>query len=182
MRILPCLLVAVVTVALPSRAMSPEEAYAAIPHARTTFDAGASKLSRTQAESLQRLFVLSDEGVVLRVEGMRAQRSRNAAELKRVLLAYDALIGRLQAQQFAAEVAPARDLVVKALLDQKRFIASKPEGGMQFAAKELATTREVTQASGNLHRAYELLMKAFPGEVARNKSSFFDYLCALDYL
>jgi len=43
-------------------------------------------------------------------------------------------------------------------------------------------TPDVKQASGNLHRAYGLLMNAFPGETARNRTAFFDYLCALDYL
>jgi hypothetical protein len=182
MRILTCLLFAAVVGALPARAMTPEEAYAAIPHQRTSFDARASTLSRAQADSLQRLFALSDQGVVLRVEGMRAQRSRNAAELKRVIQAYDALIEKLAVQTFVPEVVPARDLVVEALRDQKRFIASKPEGGMQFTGNELATTPDVKRASGKLQQAYGLLLKTFPGEVARNKAAFYDYLCALDYL
>lgn len=182
MRILPWLMAAIALTSLPSGAMSPEEAYAAIPHQRTTFDPKASKLSSSHVDSLQRLFALSDQGVVLRVEGMRAQRSRNAAELKRVLQAYDALIENLQAQKLSPEVVPVRDLVVKALSDQKRYLASKPEGGMQFVGRELAMSPDVTQASGNLHRAYDTLLKAFPGEPARNKSSFYDYLCALDYL
>jgi len=182
MRTLASLLLAAAFMAPPAGAMSPEEAYAAIPHQRTAFDAGTSTLPAAQADSLRRLFALSDEGVILRVEGMRAQRSRNSAELARVLREYDALIDRLAAQPFAPEVAPARDLVVNALRSQKRFIASKPGGGMQFARKELAMTPDVKQASGHLHQAYGLLMKAFPGETARNKAAFFDYLCALDYL
>lgn len=181
MRTLPWLLAAVAITALPAEALSPEEAYAAIPHQRTVFDPKASTLPPAQIDSLQRLFALSDQGVVLRVEGIRAQRSRNVAELKRILQAYDTLIESLEAQKLAAEVAPARDLVVKALREQKRFLASKPEGGMQFTGRELAAAAEVARASGNLHRAYDLLIGAFPGEAPRNKSSFFDYLCALDY-
>jgi hypothetical protein len=181
MRILTCLLFLAVSGALPAQAMSPEEAYAAIPHQRTTFDAGASKLSRAQADSLQRLFALSDEGVILRVEGMRAQRSRNAVELKRVLQAYDALIEKLASQQFVPEVVPARDLVVEALRDQKKYIAAKPEGGMQFTRNDLSAP-DVTRASGKLQQAYGLLIKAFPAEAARNRAAFYDYLCALDYL
>jgi hypothetical protein len=182
MRTLACLLLAAVIPALPAQAMTTEEAYAAIPHRRTTFDPGTSTLPRAQAESLQRLFALSDEGVILRVEGMQAQRSGNAAELARVLKAYDALIGQLRVGQFAAEVLPVRDLVVEALRGQKRFIAAKPAGGMKFERKELAMTPDVKQASGQLQQAYGLLLKTFPGEAARNKTSFFDYLCALDYL
>ena len=105
---LACLLFLTATAiaASPAWALTPEEAYAAIPHQRTPFDAGASTLPQAQADSLRRLFALSDEGVVLRVEGMRAQRSRDAAELARVLRDYDALIARLQSQPFAPEIAP----------------------------------------------------------------------------
>ena len=182
MRTLACLLLVAVIPATPAQAMTTEEAYAAIPHRRTTFDPGTSTLPRAQAESLQRLFALSDQGVVLRVEGMQAQRSRNAAELARVLKAYDALIEQLRAGTFAAEVLPARDLVVEALRGQKRFIAAKPAGGIKFERKELAMTPDVKQASGQLQQAYGFLLKAFPGEAARNKTAFYDYLCALDYL
>ena len=182
MRLLLPLLMCAAAAAMPASAMSPEEAYAAIPHQRTTFDAKSSTLSPAQVESLQRLFALSDQGVILRVEGMRAQRSRDATELKRVLLAYDKLVENLQAQPLAGEVAPARDLIVKALRDHKRYIASKPEGGMQFVRNEISTSADVTQASKSLQQAYNLLMRTFPGEAARHKSSFYDYLCALDYL
>jgi hypothetical protein len=182
MRILVPLLAGLAVAATPASAMSPEEAYAAIPHQRTTFDTRASAASASQAESLQRLFTLSDQGVILKVEGMRAQRARNVAEVKRVLAAYDGLVDNLQRQPFAAEVVPARDLIVKALRDHRRYMASRPEGGMTFVRNELTSAPAVTQASASLQRAYGLLMKAFPGEPARNKAAFYDYLCALDYL
>jgi hypothetical protein len=181
MRIPACLLAAISLTALPAQALSTEEAYAAIPHQRTTFDAGTSKLPPSQVDSLRRLFAASDQGVVLKVEGIRAQRSSNVAELERIQKAYDTVIENLQSQKFSAEVAPARDLVVKALRDHKGFLATRPKGGMQFVARDL-NAPEVTRASTSLHQAYDGLMGAFPGEPARNKQSFFDYLCALDYL
>ena len=182
MRILVPLLASLAVAAMPAGAMSPEEAYAAIPHPRVTFDAKTSKLPAGQSESLQRLFSLSDQGVILRIEGIRAQRSRNVAELKRILAGYDSLIDDLQRQSFTAEVAPARDHVVRALRDHKSYLASRPEGGMQFAQNELLTAPLVRQASASLHRAYELMLKTFPEEPARNKDSFEQYMCALDYL
>lgn len=182
MRLLALLALAAACAVPDALALTPEEAYAAIPHKRTAFDAKASKLAQPQADSLDRLFTLSDQGVVLRVEGMRAQRAHDRAGVKSALVRYDALIENLQAQKFVAEVAPARDLVVQALRDHRRFLASRPEGGMQFVRQQLASTPDVTKASHSLHRAYALLMQAFPGEPARNKTSFFDHLCALDYL
>lgn len=182
MRLRPCFLVALVLAASSARAMTPEEAYAAIPHQRTTFDAGVSTLSPTQVDSLKRLFAHSDQGVVLKVRGMQAQRAGDAKELKRIVQSYDVLIENLEAQKLAPEVVRARDRVVKALDLHKRFLASRPEAGLQYARKDLSGTAEVREASGNLIQAYQDLMKAFPREPSRNKSAFYDYLCALDYL
>jgi hypothetical protein len=182
MRFLLPLAMSLAVAAMPARAMSPEEAYAAIPHARTTFETRSSTLPAAQADSLKRLFALSDQGVILKVEGMRAQRARNAGELKRVLAGYDKLVENLEAQPFTGEVAPARDLIAKALRDHKRYMASRPEGGMQFARNELVSAPDVKRASASLVQAYNLLMQSFPREAERNKAAFFDYLCALDYL
>lgn len=163
-------------------ALTPEEAYAAIPHRRTAFDPGASRLPKAQVESLKRLFVLSDGGVVLRVEGMQAHRGADARELKRVLAQYDTLIESLRALQVVAEVKPAQELILQAIRDQRRFLASRPVGGLRFARNDLAATPDVREASQKLHRAYGVLMQTFPHEPAGNKTSFYDHLCALDYL
>ena len=173
---------AVALASLEAAALTVEEAYAAIPHQRTAFEPKASKLPPAQKESLERLFRFSDRGVVLRVEGMRAQVTRDSVGLKRVLERYDQLIESLESATLAPEVAPARDRVAHALKIQRGFLASKPQGGMRFLPQELHASAQVREASQDLHGAYGILMRAFPGEPARNQSSFFDHLCALDYL
>lgn len=176
------LLAALAIAAGEALALTPDEAYAAIPHRRIAFDALASSLPKAQSQSLERLFAVTDQGVVLRVESMRAHRSANASQIKRLLAEYDRLMASLAALEVSAEVKPARELVLQALADQRRFLASKPGGSLSFARTDLSSTPDVRQASRKLHGAYDVLMRAFPGEPARNKDSFFDHLCALDYL
>ena len=175
------LLAAALAVSAPAGAMTTEEAYAAIPHRRTPFEAPASKLPADKSASLERLFAYTDRGVVLRVQGMAAQRNGDARELKRVLEGYDALVAEVRGAPLAPEVVPARDQVAEALVLQRKFLASRPSG-LTFVRNQLASTPEVSQASGKLQGAYGALMRAFPGESPKNKQSFYDYLCALDFL
>ena len=176
------LLLLVGLLAADAFALTPDEAYAAIPHRRIAFDPAASTLSKPQAEALKRLFALSDQGVVLRVEGMRAVRAGNGAGAARVLAQYDTLLVSLRALPVAPEIAGVRNLVAEAVDDQRRFLAGKRAETYGFASRELASAPDVRQASEKLKRAYDMLLKAFPNEQRRNKDAFFDHLCALDYL
>jgi hypothetical protein len=176
------LLVLALVAAVPAGAMTPDEAYAAIPHRRTTFDARTSKAPPTHVASLERLFSLTDQGVVLRVEGIRAQRNRDGAGVKRVIEGYDALIAKLQAEPLEPAVVPARTLIVDAVRAHRRYLASQPQGGLQFVRSDLSVAPDVREASQRLHSAYSVLLQAFPAEPPRNKAAFYDYLCALDHL
>ena len=163
-------------------AVSVEEAYAAIPHQRTVFDGKASGLSRAQVASLQQLFALSDKGTVLRVEAMRAVRAANLQEVRRAINDYRALIGSVNALNVPAEIKPVQQLVSQALQDHQRFFETRLEQDRTLAKRDLAFTPEVHRASQKLRSAYDLLMRAFPNEPAVNKTAFYDYLCALDFL
>jgi len=165
-----------------AQALEVAEAYAAIPHRRTPYDISLSPEAAAQKTSLGRLFSHTDKGVVLRVEGMKAHTSRDAAALKRVVAEYDALVAALQKEDLVPQVAPARALIVDALKLQQRHFQSRPAGGLAFTHKEIESIPEVRQSSQMLQKAYGLLMAAFPAEVARNRTAFFDHLCALDFL
>jgi len=62
-------------------------AYAAIPHHRTQFDASSSTAAATPKANLARLFAYTDRGVVLRVQGMQAHGAKDAAGVKRAVSA-----------------------------------------------------------------------------------------------
>jgi hypothetical protein len=181
MKLIRAVLVATALCAAEAQALSPDEAYAAIPHRRIAYDAEASALAKPHAESLKKLFAMSDQGVVLRVEGMRAVSAGNTSSVARTLDEYDKLVASLRGLDVAKEVAGPRDLVVDALIDQRRFLAAKRNERYQFG-RDVAMSPDVRQASDKLKRAYGLLLKAFPNERPRNKEAFFDHLCALDYL
>jgi len=158
------------------------EAYAAIPHRRTPYDISLSPSAAAQKASLARLFGQTDKGVVLRVEGMKAHGARDAAGVKRVVAQYDTLIADLQKENVATEIAPARSLVVEALKLQQQYFQSRPAGTLVFTSRELHGNPDVKGASEKLQKAYGILMRAFPGEAPNNRTSFFDHLCALDFL
>ena len=157
-------------------------AYAAIPHQRTQFDASSSTAPTNQKADLARLFAYTDRGIVLRVRGMQAQGAKDAAEVRRVGAGYEDLIAGLRKEKFSSEIAPAQALILDALHLHQRHLQSRPEGGLVFVRQQISTVPEVKEAHGKLVRAYDILMRAFPGETQRNKTSFYDHLCALDFL
>jgi hypothetical protein len=185
-RIIFSLAVFVACVSFAAHAMTVEEAYAAIPHKRTVFDGNASKLSAAQIDSLKRLFASSDQGVVLRVEGLRALRGAAASQLptqlRKAINDYRALASAVASLNVSAEIKPAQDLIAQAIADHQRFFEMKLRDNDTLAKRDAALTTEIHQASQKLHRAYDVLMKAFPNEAASNKTAFYDYLCALDFL
>ncbi len=165
-----------------AHAMTVEEAYAAIPHKRTVFDGNTSKLSAAQIDSLKRLFASSDQGVVLRVDGLRALRGADAVLLRKTIGSYAALATALNSLNVSAEIKPAQTLIAQAVADHQRFFEMKLRDNDTLAKRDAAFTADINQASQKLHRAYDVLMKAFPNEPANNKTAFYDYLCALDFL
>lgn len=173
----------VLTLGLASQAalaLDVAEAYAAIPHRRTPYDAVASPSPAHQKAALAWLFARTDRGVVLRVEGMKAHGSKDAAALQRVVSQYDSLIAELAKEEVVEEVKPARGLIVEAMKKQRRYLSSQPAGQLTFT--QVGRAPEVSGASQQLQEAYGFLMKTFPQETPRNRASFFDHLCALDFL
>jgi sugar-specific transcriptional regulator TrmB len=181
-QIIVSLVVFIACSSFTAHAMTVEEAYAAIPHKRTVFAGNVSKLSTTQIDHLKRLFASSDQGVVLRVEGLRALRSADAAALRKTIGDYRVLASAVASLTVSAEIKHAQDLIAQAIADHQRFFEMKLRDSETLAKRDIAFTADINQASQKLHRAYDVLMKAFPNEPASNKTAFYDYLCALDFL
>src|SRR5262245_59130904 len=97
MKQLLCLLtlIAIVNVT-PARGMTIDEAYRAIPHKRTSYDAQLSTLGATERAFLARLFALSDEALVERVETLAALRKGNRAQLERYEVQVSRIISTLR--------------------------------------------------------------------------------------
>jgi hypothetical protein len=169
---------------LTANALTVEEAYRAIPHNRTVFDAHASKLSAVQINALKQLFDLSDKGVVLRVEGLNAFSSDNLSTIQSVLSGYRTLTSALLSLQAPDEIKPAQDLVLQSIQLHQRYFEARLHEREASDKVELLYRRnpEVGLASQKLQAAYGVLMNRFPNEPAVNQRAFYDYLCALDFL
>ena len=151
------------------QAMSTEEAYAAIPTAHR-FRFQTTTLPPWRVESLQRLFALPTRAWCCGEHPRAAHAQRGGVE------AHPAGLRHADREPAGAEAlpeAPARDLVVKALRDQKRS-RLQPEGGMQFAAQG-STARSDGEPS---LPGYDSLMGHF-GRAPAQQASFFDYSAPL---
>lgn len=169
-------------ISINAQAMSVVEAYAAIPHQRTVFDGNASRLTKVQVESLKQLFSLAEQGVVIRVEGLRALYSADAASLRKTLNDYRMLTSSLASLKVPSEIKPVQELVLQAIENHHNFFEGKLRDSGTLARRDVSLTAEIHQASQKLHQAYFILMQNFPGEPAINKAAFYDYLCALDFI
>lgn len=186
MKILTCLPAAALALALalitpPALALSVDEGYAAIPHKRQPFDAKASLVAKTELQGLERLFGLVDQAVVLRAETLRAHGSASEAAIKRSLEGYSALIAAMEKEKPSEAVAPARDKILQALRDQRRFFEARAASGGPVRHQEYRMSPEMREASRLLFEAYRVLLTAFPGEGRHNKTAFRNYMNALDY-
>jgi hypothetical protein len=157
-----------------------DEAYQAIPHKRTPYNARRSTLSETERDFLAKVFALSDEALVERVTTLAALREGNRVQLEqyeehitRILTTLRAMPEPASAHGLAATLGQAIEL-------QRTFF----RGAFAAATKEvqLASDPHVRTASNELRRLYTDLMTRYSGEHPHNRDAFYQHLCALDFL
>lgn len=159
-----------------------EEAYAAIPHRRTVWDAGASPATAAERAYLEVAFTVAERATAVRVGGLRRYWNEDFAGVD-VLGGYDGLIAYLASVEPPPRLAAYHGKLAIALADQRAFFAEweRAEAGFPHA-RDLATHPKVRSASAALKAAYRQLMSRYPGEGAHNRDAFFDVHCALDFL
>jgi hypothetical protein len=164
-----------------------EAAYDKIPHRRTEFDFLDTQIDPVESEYLRLAFRVVEEGTRTRVallttlyygDGARDSSVDDGLRRAKELAEF---WSRVDAPQPLASYH--RDIQV-ALEKQARFFREWAEEGNAFAYRGSALGRapDVRASSQALRRAYDRLMKRYPGESARNRDAFFDYHCALDFL
>jgi hypothetical protein len=147
--------------------LSVEDAYRAIPHERTKFDAAAAAMPAAERDFLDIFFGLTDDAVVARVA-----RQQGGGED-----GYAAILARLKALDVPEKLKPAHALVVAAVTEQRDYLQkSKPGAGLD-AADPL-----VSDSHAKLLAAYDELMRLYPAENGHNKKAFYNHLCALDFM
>jgi len=175
----------------PSLAMTVEEAYAAIPHRRTAFDAVESRMRTEERDYLARLFPLLEEATVARVETLQWFTSRG--KQGQSYPHYSARIKTIRAS-LAALPAPERlKKVHKTLLsvldDHDGFFKAWLQHNTAAEKKSQKPWRGVrhdhplvARSHRNLLTAYMAMSKLYPHESQHNQQAFYDVLCALDFL
>ena len=154
-----------------SQSMTVDEAYKAIPHGKTRFDASAASMDVAEKAFLDTFFGLSDLAVAERVG------TQVALSQKRPIAAnYDEILRRLEALNVPTKLAAAHRLVTDAVKEQRQYLDTQKGGGAFDANAPL-----VESSHQKLIQAYNELMRLYPSENAHNKQAFFDHLCALDF-
>lgn len=175
--------------AATSSAITVEEAYNAVPHTRAEYDRSRSTLGPAESEYLARLFQLSDRALVQRITAMRAM---SGGKLD-ALAAYESEIEKIVRDLEAlGEPSAARGLgviLIQAIRGQQEFFrgwSHARESGRPFAVPQGVADSGVDPAirssSGKLQQLYGELMRRYANESRENKNSFFQHLCALDFV
>jgi len=168
----------------PNVALSVAEAYAAIPHRRTSMDFSVSKVPEPDQGYLDIAFHLIDEAIRLRVAAYQSFSVSEGGD-SRFISEMDRMIDFLRNLEPPSRLANYHQLLIQALTDQKAFFMEWQSQGRQFqygTPDRLSSHPRVQSASSALKQAYEILMKEYPGESSNNQDAFFDYHCALDFL
>ena len=165
-----------------SSGISVEQAYEAIPHPRTVWDAADTTVPREERAYLSAIFKVLDEAVAVRVAGMQDYSSGhfNYSDPE---AEYGRLLAYVQEMAVPTPLAEYHQDIIAALTGQQKFFADWKAQGQNFAyAQNVGVHPGVQGASAALRAAYNELMAKYPHEAQKNKDAFFDYHCALDFM
>ena len=147
-------------------ALTVDEAYAAVPHQRTVYKTDMSRLSAQHRNYLQKLFVLTDDALVLRIRFMRGERDDER---------YQDIILQLRQLTPPAQAESAHRLIIRAVQLQHQY----------FLANDAKNSKQQSSLMHQSHRllinAYNELKKKLP-DSGHNQKAYFDHLCALDFI
>ena len=166
---------------------SVEDAYKAIPHSRTEFDAEHAGMSAEEKEYLEHLFYITD--LAMRARVLTLGRIMYNHDIKKSVDTYNREMKSVM-EGFALLKAPhslkkTGEIIISAINDQYVFFnewAEAPSGKQQKYKQTYKENPLVLSAHQKILRAYQMLLNTYPDENYHNKQAFYDYLCALDFL
>ena len=172
----------------PAQEMSVAEAYKVQRHKQTTFNKKNANMSKLEAEYLDHLFFVTDMAFRERMVMLQYFGQRKDVQY---IDHYNKEIGNLLAS-FELIKAPGRTLphveklVEGAIIDQKKFFNEWHDAyGTDYydnISRSHTSHQLVQSAHKKLIQSYGLLKQAYPREAAHNQQSFYDHLCALDFI
>lgn len=168
--------------------MTISQAYRALSHQRTQFNVSHAKMSAPETKYLEHLFFVTDLAFRERMVMLRAF---HAGKDHRYIEIYNKEIGNLLGS-FEFIDPPNRaleqveKLVIESINEQRGFfnIWHKARGTPQYKnwQKNIASHKYVQSSHQKLIQAYGVLKQNYPKEMPHNQQSFYDHLCALDFL
>ena len=167
--------------------MSVAQAYQAIPHKQTTFNLKQSRIKGIDAKYLDHYFFAADVAVRARVMTLRGFYGQKGAmsvaaynrEINNMVVSFDMV-------DTPRHLKDAQTLLVSAIRDQQAFfnewdkVRNTAKG--QSLKRNYSQHPKVQSSHKKLLKAYYMLMAQYPKESQRNKTAFFDHLCALDFI
>jgi hypothetical protein len=164
-----------------SSAISVEDAYKSIPHRQTTYQSEQSSLSVAEREFLEKLFKLSDQALVARIETMKGLKAADKSSYKK----YQSVIENIRSELTKLKEPSSATGIVKildqAIINQGKYFAAWNED-LNSSNTPRSFDENVRSASSYLQQLYAELMKRYSTEGAHNKDAFYQHLCALDFI
>ena len=159
-------------------AMEVASAYSAIPHQRTTFRDYEAVMPPGEAVYLAALFQLTDLAVAERVSLQNSLWQGRGVDVDAGNHAK--ILARIRGLDTPAGLLPVESLIHQAIDEQRAYLSRWAEEGDRRFFKPSADL--VQRSHGKLISAYRLLIQRYGEEPAHNRQSFFDHLCALDFI
>lgn len=165
-------------------AMTVEQAYRAIPHTRTQFDPMRSNLDRETKIYLMNLFELTDIAVVMRVELESALMYDKTIDIRKYMRIYESILGEMEKLETPERLKRVPVYILEALRDQITFLQEwySADENIRDSYTKYQQNELVRAANRSLVLAYKELLSRLPHESRYNKQSFFNHLCALDFI
>ncbi len=166
----------------PASALTVEEAYKAIPHKQTQYEASSSTVPAEVTQYLVKLFALSDRALVERISTMQAFIAKDTARFSHYESSIQKIMNEIDQLPEPAAAQGLGALLKSAVSSQRSYFIewhASLTGGQPMPQ---GLNPKIAAASGSLQRLYGELMRRFPQESAHNKDAFYQHLCALDFI
>jgi hypothetical protein len=165
--------------------MSVDEAYRAIPHQKTHFDRNTARMRADETAYLDSFFTLVNAAIVARVQTLQWLSSGGSAgkPYAHYRASIDAILADFDRLTVPAGLRDVQKQVVAAVRLHSEYFADWAERTNRGERFRFSTAdKRITASSRLLIRSYNRLMEHYPEATRNNRQSFYDHLCALDFI
>ncbi len=168
--------------------MSVSQAYRVLKHNQTKFNSAIAQMSAEEIRYLDHLFFVTDLAFRERMVMLQAFKSgKDTKYIDQYNKEIANLLGSFSLiEPPTSNLINVETLIISAINEQREFfnIWHKSRGTSQYSnlQKNFISNKNVQSSHRKLLQAYSLLKQHYPKEGSHNQQSFFDHLCALDFI